>query len=120
GSSGSPAELAEADLKLSAAVVLYARDARGGRIEPSRLSRLITPKLDLPAADAVLAALLAASDPGAALEPYNPPHAGYRALKRKLAEVRAARPMAGLPQAPALTVGMRDSRVPLIRARFQL
>jgi len=118
----SPADLAEADLKLSVASVLYARDARGARIEPSRLSRLITPKLDLPAADAVLTTLASASDPGAALEAYNPPHAGYQALKRKLAEVRANRPgppMAGVQPGPALKVGMRDPRVPLIRARFQ-
>jgi len=119
----SPADLAESDLKLSVAAVLYARDARGARIEPSRLSRLITPKLDLPAADAVLTTLASASDPGAALEAYNPRHAGYQALKRKLAEVRANRPgppMAGVTQGPALKIGMRDPRVPLIRARFQL
>ena len=119
----SPADLAEADLKLSIAAVLYARDARGARIDPSRLSRLITPKLDLPAADAVLTTLASASNPGAALEAYHPPHAGYQALKRKLAEIRSRRPgppMAGVQQGPALKVGMRDPRVPLIRARFQL
>ena len=114
-----PADLAEADLKLSIAAVLYARDARGGRIDLSRLSRLITPKLDLPAADAVLTMLASATDPGAALEAYNPSHAGYQALKRKLAEVRANRP--GPPmastQSPALNAGMREARVPLVRAR---
>jgi murein L,D-transpeptidase YcbB/YkuD len=80
----------EAELKLSAAAVAYARDARGGRIEPSRLSNLITPDLELPAADAVLTALAAAKDAGAALAAYHPPHAGYIALKAKLAQVRAA------------------------------
>src|SRR3954468_4724311 len=92
-----PERLAEADLKLSVSAVLYARDARGARIEPWRLSKLITPKLDLPAGDAVLTALAAAGDPGAALQAFNPPHAGYQALRRKLAEVRAAR--AGAPAA---------------------
>ena len=81
-------DLAEADLKLSAAAVLYARDARGARVDPARLSRLITPKLELPAGDAVLTRLAAAKDAGAALLSYNPPHAGYRALKAKLAEAR--------------------------------
>jgi len=80
--------LAEADLKLSAAAVLYARDARGARLDPARLSRLITPKLELPAGDAVLTRLAAAKDAGAALLSYNPAHAGYRALKAKLAEAR--------------------------------
>jgi L,D-transpeptidase YcbB len=82
-------EAVEAELKLSAAAVAYARDARGGRIEPSRLSNLITPDLELPAADAVLTALAAAKDAGAALASYNPLHAGYAALKARLAQVRA-------------------------------
>ncbi|HEX8664135.1 MAG TPA: L,D-transpeptidase family protein [Beijerinckiaceae bacterium] len=82
------ADLADAELKLSAAAVLYARDARGARVEPARLSRLITPKLELPAGDAVLTRLAAAKDAGDALASYNPPHAGYRALKAKLAAVR--------------------------------
>jgi murein L,D-transpeptidase YcbB/YkuD len=82
--------LAEADLKLSAAAVLYARDARGARVDPGRLSRLITPTLELPSGDGVLTALASAKDPGAALAAFNPPHAGYRVLKAKLAEVRAS------------------------------
>jgi murein L,D-transpeptidase YcbB/YkuD len=88
----SAAALAEADLKLSAAAVLYARDARGARVEPARLSRLITPTLELPAGDAVLTRIAAAKDAGAALASFNPPHAGYRALKTKLAEVRKSQP----------------------------
>jgi murein L,D-transpeptidase YcbB/YkuD len=88
--------LAEAELKLSAAAVLYARDARGARVEPSRLSRLITPTLDLPSGDRVLTALAATKDAGAALASFNPPHAGYRALKAKLAEVRKNQPSARL------------------------
>ena len=118
-----PAALADAEIKLSAAAVAYARDARGARIEPSRLSNLITPKLELPAADAVLTSLAAASDAGAALAAYNPPHVGYRALKDKLAQLRANRPSADVvhvPHGPALKVGMRDARVRLLRARLSL
>jgi murein L,D-transpeptidase YcbB/YkuD len=116
---------AEAELKLSAGAIRYARDARGGRIDPARLSNLITPKLDLPEAGEVLARLREAADPGAALASYNPQHAGYRALKARLAELRATRrtpsaPMVRVPMGPALKVGMRDPRVPLIRARFNL
>jgi murein L,D-transpeptidase YcbB/YkuD len=100
----SAADVAEAELKLSGAAALYARDARGGRIDPARLSGLITPKLELPAAEAVLAHLAAAPDPGAALESYNPAYPGYRALKAKLAELRAnrpAQPLVASPKAPA-------------------
>lgn len=115
--------MAEADLRLSALAVLYARDARGGRVEPSRLSKLITPKLDLPEAQMVLEALARAADAGATLSAYHPPHAGYRALKAALADHRAARPSAPdivVPHGPAVKIGMRDPRVPLVRARFGL
>ncbi|MGO4573580.1 L,D-transpeptidase family protein [Microvirga sp. 2TAF3] len=118
-----PAQWAEADLKLSASVIRYARDARGGRVEPSHLSPLITPKLDLPEAGDVLAAVTSATDSGAALDAYNPPHPGYRALKAQLAKLRnshPSQPSVRLPKGPALRVGMHDPRVPLIRARFNL
>ncbi len=119
----SPAQWAEADLKLSASVFRYARDARGGRIEPSRLSALATPKLEIPDVDAVLKKVAFAKDPNAALASYNPPHAGYRALRERLAELRAnhpSQPSVRVPKGPALRIGMKDPRVPLIRARFNL
>lgn len=116
--------LAEADLRLSALAVLYARDARGGRIDPRRLSKLITPVLDLPSATEVLSELAGAADPGAVLAAYNPPHPGYRRLKAKLAELRADKgdgiPMVRIPAGPPLRLGMRDERVPLVRARLGL
>lgn len=116
--------IADADLKLTAAVVLYARDARGGRINPTKLSKLLTPTRELPEAGEVLARLRDAADPGAALASYNPPHPQYAALKHKLAEIRAERPaqppMVRVPKGPPLRVGMQDERVPLIRARFGL
>lgn len=115
--------LAAADIRLSALAVLYARDARGGRIDPRRLSKLITPKLELPSATEVLSELAGAAEPGAVLAAYNPQHPGYRRLKAKLAELRADKPetpVARIPAGPALKVGMRDARVPLVRARLGL
>lgn len=118
-----PTQWAEADLKLSVSVIRYARDARGGRLDPSRLSPLITPKLDLPEIAEILAAVSSAQDAGAALAAYNPPHPGYQALKTRLAKLRAthpSKPTVRVPKGPALRVGMQDPRVPLIRARFDL
>jgi murein L,D-transpeptidase YcbB/YkuD len=115
--------LAAADIRLSALAVLYARDARGGRIDPRRLSKLITPKLELPSATEVLSELTGAADAGVVLAAYNPQHAGYQHLKAKLAELRADKPempVARIPAGPALKVGMRDVRVPLVRARLGL
>lgn len=132
-----PAMLAEADVRLSIAAVKYARDAAGGRIDPLRLSKLLTPKRDLPDAEAVLARLEAvvsgraqlgetamAGDAGNVLASYNPQHPGYVALRGKLIELRAARPpqppMARVPQGPTLRVGMSDPRVALVRSRLGL
>jgi L,D-transpeptidase YcbB len=86
------AGLADGELRLAAAAVLYARDARGGRIAPSALPKLAAPKLDLPAADAVLTRLAGAGPAaGVALQAYNPAHAGYRLMRTRLAALRSAR-----------------------------
>jgi len=79
---------AEADIMISASAIAYARDARGARIDLARLSKLITPKLDLPSSSSVLANLIGSANPGDALSAYNPPQAGYRVLKEKLATLR--------------------------------
>jgi murein L,D-transpeptidase YcbB/YkuD len=79
---------AEADLALSAAAFAYARDARGGRIDLARLSKLITPQLDIPDVAAVLSDLAGSSNADLTLAAYNPQHPDYRRLKEKLAELR--------------------------------
>ncbi len=118
-----PAQWAQADLKLSLSVIRYARDARGARIDLPRLSPLVTPKLAIPEIAEVLTKVASAKDAGAALASYNPPHAGYRALKERLAKLREnhpTQPSVRLPKGPILRVGMKDPRVPLVRARFNL
>jgi len=125
GRAPTEAEIADADLRLSAAVALYARDARGGRINPTSLSRLVTPVLDLPSPDAVVGRIAAAgTNAGDLLQAYNPHEAGYLALKSRLASLRgpavAEAPALKLPPGPILRVGMRDPRVPQLRARFGL
>lgn len=120
------AQVAEAELKLSAAVALYARDARGGRINLPSLSRLITPALDLPAPDVVLGRVASAgAEAGAILQAYNPAQPGYLALKRRLAAARgthapSGEPTVQLPAGPVLKLGMHDARVPALRSRFGL
>jgi L,D-transpeptidase YcbB len=120
------AQVAEADLKLSAATVLYSRDARGGRLNLSTISRLITPTLDIPAPDAVLGRIASAgANAGALLQGYNPSQPGYLALKARLASLRGhghgpAAPSVQLPPGPVLKLGMNDPRVPALRTRFGL
>ncbi len=122
GKGQTPAQRAQADVMLSAAVVAYAVQASGGRIEPSSISPEITAKPDVADPFKALALVAAAADPNAVLQDFNPSQKGYRDLRDKLAELRANdAPVAEtIPAGPMLKVGMVDPRVPLIRARFGL
>jgi murein L,D-transpeptidase YcbB/YkuD len=124
-----PERLAEVETTLSAAVVAYAMQASGSRIVPTRISSLITARPTVADPGAALAAVAAAADPDAALEGYNPPQKGYRDLRDQLSRTRAAAPppppepsaaatTARIPDGPSLGLGMRDPRVPLVRARL--
>lgn len=116
----------ETEIRLSEAVVAYARQAAGGRVEPWRVSALITAKPPQVAAQAALARVsvaAAAEEAGRELRDFNPPHPGYLALRDKLAEMRREQPKEAqprIPLGPTLKVGMRDARAPLIRSRLGL
>ncbi len=114
----------KADLALSEAVIAYGRAASGGRIDPKTISPLIGEKPEVAEPFAILSAVAEAGDrAGDALWGFNPPQKPYQALRQKLAEMRRERaPVARqpIPSGPDLTVGMRDPRVSLIRARFGL
>ena len=125
--SSSPEELAAAEIALSRAAAAYARQAQGGRIEPSSLGPLITPEVTRPARDRVLNILASHDDAADWLQAYNPPHPGYQALKKKLAELRAAAREPAPPPPPqiptakkSLRPGMEDARVPILRERLGL
>jgi L,D-transpeptidase YcbB len=116
-----PADLADAEIKLTAAVVTYAHHASVGRVHWSRVSNDI--EYSTPAAEPgdVLAALAGASDIATTLDSYEPQTPGYRALKAKLADLRAGKIDKSKPpieSGPALKVGMADERVPALRERL--
>src|SRR5262252_6212044 len=113
--------LAEAELKFTATVLTYARHAQIGRVHYSRVSSDIFYDLVAPEPGAVLAKLADAKNVAEALDGYNPPHAGYRALKAKLAELRGHAGGARhtrISFGPNLKPGMEDPRVPLLRDRL--
>lgn len=122
--SGPVPDQAESDLALSEAVALYAREATGSRIDPRAIDPLIGFHPALADAGEVLKEISAAgSEAGAKLQAYNPSEPRYIALRKKLAELRAAHMPAmatTIPEGPALRIGMSDPRVPLVRARFSL
>ena len=104
------------ELALARAAVSYARDARGARIEPSRLSKSLTPKLDIPDAEQVLRSLQSNPDNDAALQAFNPQHTGYLALRSKLQEWRDS--TASLPDHLANRKGEPAVSYPLDTAEF--
>jgi len=120
--SSAPADLADAEIKLTAAVVTYAHHASVGRVHWSRVSGDIEYATAPAEPGDVLAAIAGASDVAATLNSYEPQTPGYRALKAKLADIRAGKidkddkpPVA---KGPVLKTGMQDERVPALRERF--
>jgi L,D-transpeptidase YcbB len=117
---GDEAALAEAELKMTAAVLAYARHASTGRIHYSRVSPDILYNLVTPEPAEVLGKVVEAKNVGQALDGFEPPHAAYKALKAKLAEARGGGASGRISSGQALKVGMDDPRVPMLRARFGL
>ena len=127
---GSPDQLAEAELKLTASMLDYARQAQSGRMHWSQVSADIQyPEHPTDPAE-VLANISTAKDASAALDGYNPPHKLYKDLKAKLAELRGQGdgPMIHIAEGPALAykaatkkqgeVVPEDPRVPQLRAKL--
>jgi murein L,D-transpeptidase YcbB/YkuD len=126
-----PDALAEADLKLTASMLDYARQAQSGRMHWSQVSADISyPEHPTDPAE-VLANVTSAKNASAALDSYNPPQKLYKELKAKLAELRGqgdgpATPIAdgqALKYTPARSkkqpeLVMEDPRVPELRAKL--
>ncbi len=123
---------AEAELKLVASMLDYARHAQSGRMHWSHVSGDIQYPEHPTDPAAVLSHIATAKDVAAALDSYNPTHKGYLALKAKLAELRGKTEGAtsAIDDGPVLkfvparkkqaAVIMEDPRVPQLRARLGL
>ena len=127
----SPDQLAEAEMKLTASMLDYARQAQSGRMHWSQVSADISFPEHPTDPTEVLTNVTTAKDASAALEGYNPPHKLYRELRTKLAELRgqSGGPAIQIAEGPALkftpargkkqpAVEMEDARVPQLRAKF--
>ena len=132
-SATTPDAQAEAELKLTAAALTFARQAQIGRVHYSRVSADIQFELNAPEPAAVLAKLADAGDAGKALDSYNPPQAEFKALKAQLAELRKnggvlAKPEEEKKQSRVLVPegktilrpGMKDARVLALRQRLNI
>jgi murein L,D-transpeptidase YcbB/YkuD len=118
-----PATLANAEIKLSMALITYAHHASVGRVHWSRVSPDISYDTKAPEPADVLAAMVEAKDIPLVLDSYEPQMPQYKALKAKLAEYRAGKSDPSKPQiaaGPAPKIGAEDDRVPELRARLDV
>jgi len=123
--------LAEAELKLTATSLMFARHAQIGRIHFTRVGADIQYDLVAPDSADVLAKLADSNDAGKVLDGFNPPQPEFKALKAKLAELRKSpvavdsraeakseQPRIQLPDGKILRPGMKDARVVALRKRL--
>jgi len=125
-----PDALAEAELKLTASMLDYARQAQSGQMHWSQVSADIQYPEHPVDPHEVLTNVAGAANASAALEAYNPPQKPYKELRAKLAELRGQSegPVTPLAEGPVLKfvktkknpnpVATEDSRVPQLRAKL--
>ncbi|WP_024507389.1 L,D-transpeptidase family protein [Bradyrhizobium sp. ARR65] len=125
-----PDALAEAELKLTASMLDYARQAQSGRMHWSQVSGDISYPEHPTDPNEVLSHVTTAKDASAALDSYNPPQKLYKELKAKLAELRGvgSGPAIEIAEGPTLKYTparkkqpeavMEDPRVPQLRAKL--
>ncbi|EHR05512.1 L,D-transpeptidase family protein [Bradyrhizobium sp. WSM471] len=125
-----PDALADAELKLTASMFDYARQAQSGRMHWSQVSGDILYPEHPVDPNEVLAKVATAADASAALESYNPPQKLYKELKAKLAELRGQGngPVIEIADGPTLKytparkrqaeIVVEDSRVPQLRVKL--
>jgi murein L,D-transpeptidase YcbB/YkuD len=127
-----PDTLAEAELKLTASALTFARQAQIGRIHFSRVGVDIQYDLAAPEPAEVLAKLADNNDAGKVLDGFNPPQPEFKALRAKLAELRKGpiadtkveekpeRPRVYVAEGKLLRPGMKDARVVMLRKRLDV
>jgi L,D-transpeptidase YcbB len=132
-SAASTDALAEAELKLTASAVNFARQAQIGRIHFTRVAADIQYDLATPEPADVLAKLADGNDAAKVLDGFNPPQSEFKALRYKLAELRKGpipsdtkvqqkpeQPRVHVPDGKILRPGMKDSRVVALRKRLDI
>ena len=122
--------LADAEIQIDYALLAYATDARGGRIEPQRLSENLDPSLALPNPSEVLDSIAIRADAAAYLRSFQPDQPQFEALRQKLIEIRGGGKPAEvadvkpdvitIPEGPLLKLGVENEQVALLRKRLEV
>ncbi len=118
--------LADAEIKLGMAVLTYARHARGGRVDPRSISRLLDRKPSIFDPRSLLLAVAGSDAVGAYLRGLHPKHPQFEKLRQALLVARSARtedtPAANvkIPAGPLIKPGRDHAHVVLVRQRLGL
>jgi L,D-transpeptidase YcbB len=116
--------LADAEIKLDLAVLRYARDARGGRFDWTRLDPDLDPTLALPDPLQVMESIAIRSEPAAYLRSFQPDQPQFEALRKALIAARGGHVVddgvARIPDGPVLKLGVEHEQVALLRKRLEV
>ncbi len=128
-----PEVAAETEIKMTVAVLKYARHARGGRIaDPSRISKLLDRDPPIHPPKLVLTEITASETPDAYLRGLHPKHEQFVRLREVLLKLRGKGKQdeeeeevdpalsVRLPPGGVLRPGMQDPQVALLRKRLKV
>lgn len=117
--------LAEFELKLSHAVLSYARHARGGRAAPQSISRNLDPTLELVEPLEIMNKVASESDPAPYLRGLHPKHEQFELLRQALLRARGGtteekEKVILVPRGPVLKPGASHEHIALLRKRLKV
>ncbi|MEQ1652068.1 MAG: L,D-transpeptidase family protein [Hyphomicrobium sp.] len=118
----------EAEASLGLAVLKYAHQARGGRVDPLSLSNILDMKPPLKDPAAVLTEIAASSSPDTYLRGLHPKHAGFEKLRLALEKARGPQVeekidealLVKLPDGKTIKPGEENDDVVLLRKRLKI
>src|SRR5262245_34007279 len=116
--------LADAEIKLDLAMLRYARDARGGRFDWTRLDAALDPAPAIPDPLQVMESIAIRTEPAAYLRGFQPDQPQFEALRKALIAARGSHVVddvvVRIPDGPVLKLGIEHEQVALLRKRLEV
>jgi murein L,D-transpeptidase YcbB/YkuD len=123
--SATTSSLADAEVKLGLAVLKYGRQARGGRVDPSLISRMFDQKPAIYDPKSLMQAIAATESAAAYLRGLHPTHPQFHRLREALLAARGAKTQSEgaeqsvrIPRGPRISPGQEHPHVGLVRQRL--
>ncbi len=117
----SGSEIADAEIRMSLAMLAYARQAYAGRTIPREISSNLDVRPELPDPVAAITSLAEGGDIVESLIAFNPTDPEFEIMRQELANLKLIAADGGwrtIGSGPTLKPGMRDDRVILLKQRF--